>query len=113
MKRAELIATLAESVISEGCGIYFTAMSSGEKIGQYTSAPLPGFTTRKLERGDLLRFDVGIVGDGYLSDYGRTIVVGPASAGQTHLLDTLHHALDVCDGCRSPGGNHSRSRQGW
>ncbi len=100
---AELVAALAASAIAEGCGIYFASLSSGETTHRWTSAPLPGFSTRVLRKGDLLRFDTGIVHRGYLSDFGRAVVVGPASEAQRRLLDTLHGGLDATLDAIAPG----------
>jgi Xaa-Pro aminopeptidase len=78
---AELVATFAEVVMAAGAGLYFTSMSSGSLTGRWTSTPQPGFGTRTLQNGDLLRFDIGIVWHGYLSDYGRATTVGRSSGG--------------------------------
>lgn len=92
---ADLAAVLAASAVAEGCGVYFTSISSGEATRRWTSTPLPGFSTRVLRDGDLMRFDTGIVHRGYLSDFGRSIVIGQASRDQQRLLDTLHRGLDA------------------
>ncbi len=100
---ADLVAALAASAIAEGCGVYFAAVSSGDATRRWTSAPLPGFSTRVLREGELLRFDTAIVHRGYLSDFGRSLVVGRPSEGQQRLLDTLHQGLDAMLGAIEPG----------
>ena len=54
--------------------------------GHYAATPLPGYGTRRLQDGDLVRIDLGIVLDGYLCDFGRTAVVGAPSGDQDRLL---------------------------
>jgi Xaa-Pro aminopeptidase len=102
---AEALAALAASVTAAGAGLYFTSVSSGETTSRWTSVAQPGFSRRMLRAGDLLRFDVGIVWQGYLSDFGRTAVIGSPNAAQRHLLDTLHAGLDAAIGAVRPGAS--------
>lgn len=100
---AEAVAAAVAVAVGEGAGIYFAAVSSGPRSGCYAATPLPGYGTRRLQDGDLIRVDLGIVLDGYLCDFGRAAVVGTPSADQERLLQTLTGALDrVIDGVR-PG----------
>jgi Xaa-Pro dipeptidase len=100
---AELVATFAEVVMSAGAGLYFTSMSSSSATERWTSTPQPGFSTRKLQNGDLLRFDIGIVWQGYLSDYGRATTVGAPSADQARLIGVLHAGLEAAITAVRPG----------
>jgi methionine aminopeptidase len=59
----------------------------------YTSKAQPGFSKRILSEGDMVKIDLGIVVDGYLSEFGRTYVLGEASEEQRRLMDTVHGAL--------------------
>lgn len=47
----------------------------------------------KLERGDILSVDVGVVLDGWVADAARTFPVGPISPVAQKLLDTTEGAL--------------------
>jgi methionyl aminopeptidase len=47
----------------------------------------------KLERGDILSVDVGVVLDGWVADGARTFAVGPVSALARKLLDATQGAL--------------------
>jgi methionyl aminopeptidase len=47
----------------------------------------------KLERGDILSVDVGVVLDGWVADAARTFPVGPVSALARKLLDTTEGSL--------------------
>jgi methionyl aminopeptidase len=47
----------------------------------------------RLERGDLLSVDIGVVLDGWVADAARTFPVGPVSPVARKLLDTTEGAL--------------------
>jgi methionyl aminopeptidase len=49
----------------------------------------------KLERGDILSVDVGVVLDGWVADAARTFAVGPVSPVAHKLLVTTEEALHV------------------
>jgi Xaa-Pro aminopeptidase len=103
VSEAEAVAELAATVIAAGAGLYFTSMSSGSGVGRWTSVPHPGFGRRILQDGDMVRFDMGVVWQGYLSDYGRSRVVGSPSRDQSRLLAALHGGLDAAIGAVRPG----------
>lgn len=100
---AEAVAAAVGSVIRDGGGIYLSAASSGDATWSYTTYPLPGFGTRALQEGDLVRFDLVCVVDGYLSDFGRAAVVGEPTDAQVRLLDALHAGLDAAIAAIRPG----------
>jgi methionyl aminopeptidase len=54
----------------------------------------------KLERGDVISVDIGVVRDGWVADAARTFPVGPVSAVATKLLsvteESLHLAVEQC-----------------
>lgn len=102
---ADLVAAFAEVVIGAGCGLYFTSVSSGEATRRWSSSSLPGFSNRVLRQGDLVRFDMGIVHRGYLSDFGRAVVVGEPDQRQQRLLAVLHHGLDAAIAAVKPGAH--------
>lgn len=92
---AEAVGAAAQVVYAAGAGLYFAAVSSGPDTHAYTGTPLPGFGRRQLAAGDLVRLDLGIMLDGYLADFGRTVVVGEPTADQCRLIETLTDVLDV------------------
>jgi methionyl aminopeptidase len=47
----------------------------------------------RLERGDIISVDVGVVYDGWVADAARTFPVGPVSAVAQKLLDTTEGSL--------------------
>jgi methionyl aminopeptidase len=52
---------------------------------------IPG--TYKLQRGDILSIDVGVVLDGWVSDAAVTVPIGPVSPIATRLMQTTREAL--------------------
>lgn len=94
LTEADLIAGFADEVIRAGGGLYFAAISSGPRISDWCTQGLPGYSRRRLEPGDMVRFDTGVVLDGYLSDFGHTLVAGEASADQRRLIETVQRAVD-------------------
>lgn len=100
---SEAVAAATSAAVAAGAGIYFAAVSSGPESGHYTATPLPGYGTRGLLDGDLVRIDLGVVLQGYLCDFGRTAVVGTPSADQGRLWATLTGVLDRVIDSLSPG----------
>lgn len=100
---AEIMAQFAQVVTAGGAGLYFTALSSGPRIANWCSVGLPGFSRKVLESGDMLRIDTGIVRDGYLSDFGHTLVCGPPTADQRRLIATVQSAVDTTIAAIRPG----------
>jgi Xaa-Pro aminopeptidase len=103
VSEAEAVAAAVAEVARGGGGVYLVAASSGPMSWSYTTRALPGFSTRSLDHGDLARFDLVCVVEGYLSDFGRTVVVGDASEEQTRALDALHEGLDAAIAVIRPG----------
>lgn len=59
----------------------------------------------KLERGDIISIDIGVIKDGWVADAARTFPVGPISPTASKLLavteESLHLAVPQCQ-----AGNH-------
>ncbi len=100
---ADCAADALDVIARHGSGFYYAAVSSGPHAWRWMTSPLPGWSRRQLEAGDLLRLDLASVFEGYLSDFGRTIVVGATpSDDQRMLLDALHQSIDCAiDAVRS------------
>jgi methionyl aminopeptidase len=57
----------------------------------------------RLEQGDVISLDVGVVKDGWVADAARTLPVGPITPLAEKLLETTKESLfDAVDQCR-PG----------
>ena len=102
---ADAVAAAASVITGHGAGLYYAAVSSGPSTWAWMSAPLPGWSTRRIEKGDLVRLDLACVWQGYLSDFGRTVVAGgEPDADQARLIDTMHAGLDAAIDAVRPGG---------
>ena len=56
----------------------------------------------RLERGDIISIDVGVVLDGWVADAARTFAVGPVTPVAGKLLDTTKASLfDAVEQCRA------------
>jgi Xaa-Pro aminopeptidase len=97
-REAEVAAGLFERVVRDGGAVYDVVVSSGAASGMIGPSGGPAgaarWTTRPLDRGDLLRIDAyGSLG-GYLFDFARATVVGDAgSAEQTELIEALRTSV--------------------
>ena len=100
---ADAVAAAYSVAAAEGAGIPFCAVSSGDLVHAYTSKAQPGFSKRILCEGDMVKIDLGIVVDGYLSEFGRTYVLGEASEEQRRLMDTVHTGLETVIDFIKPG----------
>ncbi len=81
------ILTAIESAIQEkGCKMSFeTMVLSGPKSASPHGKP----GSRKIEKGDMVLFDLGVIYDGYCSDITRTVAFGEPSAPQK----AIYHAV--------------------
>lgn len=80
------LASVVNQVITKGGGEpRFSVASSGP----HSALADVYVSDRALAVGDLLRFDVGCVVDGYWSDIGRTAVVGEPTALQRQRYDAI------------------------
>lgn len=81
------ILTAIESAIQEkGCKMSFeTMVLSGPK----TASPhgVPG--SRKIQKGDMILFDLGVIYEGYCSDITRTVAYGEPSEAQKDIYNAV------------------------
>ena len=81
----ELSVLIADEIRSGGGIPRLLSVSAGER-----SALADTYATRKkLEKGDLLRLDIGCTVDGYWADTARTAVIGAPASDQQHRYDAL------------------------
>ncbi|WP_410769957.1 M24 family metallopeptidase [Fontibacillus sp. BL9] len=97
----ELVAEVEYQIRKLGAdGPSFDSMVlSGEK----TALPhgVPG--ERKLRRGDLLMFDIGVYASGYASDITRTFAFGELSEEQVRIYETVLAANEAAIAAITPG----------
>ncbi len=79
MSEKAFAALLAEAIVRDGAEVGFIMATSGP--GNYDRvAGMP--TDRRLQPGDMIWIDLGVVWNGYWSDHCRAAVVGPPTAEQ-------------------------------
>jgi Xaa-Pro dipeptidase len=105
---AEVVAALVERVVREGGAVYDVVVSSGAASGTLGpsggAAGAAGWTTRRLEAGDLLRIDAYGSVAGYLFDFARSVVVGGAASDeQVELIDALRGSVQAGVDALRPG----------
>ncbi|MGG4498682.1 M24 family metallopeptidase [Brevibacillus reuszeri] len=78
---------------------FSTIVLSGEKASQ----PHGVSGSRKIQEGELLLFDTGVVVDGYLSDISRTFGVGEVNEKLTEMYETVLQANMAAIAAVRPG----------
>ncbi|MFD1713848.1 M24 family metallopeptidase [Amnibacterium flavum] len=82
---AEIARVVTTTMVASGMEPRFTVVTSGPR-----SALADAYATdRALEGGDLLRFDVGGMYEGYWADLGRTAVMGEPSTKQRTFYEAM------------------------
>ncbi|CAM3919882.1 M24 family metallopeptidase [Lederbergia lenta] len=97
----DLIATIEYEVKKKGVsGMSFDTMVL---TGANAALPhgTPGLT--KIQKGDLVLFDLGVIFEGYCSDITRTIAYGDISDKQAHIYQTVLQAEEVALNAVKPG----------
>lgn len=105
---AEVVAAFVQRVVREGGAIYDVVVSSGAASGTLGpsggASGAAGWTTRRLEAGDLMRIDAYGSLAGYLFDFARSMVIGGAgSEEQIELIDAMRASVRAGIGTVRPG----------
>ena len=95
----ELATIVARTMVEGGGQPKFVVVTAGERSALADAEA----TDRVLAPGDLLRFDVGCLVDGYWSDIGRTAVVGSPSDRQQTYYDAILAGEDAQLAAARPG----------
>lgn len=82
---AELAAAVAGTMVAGGADPRFVVATTGPRTALADAFP----TDRPWRPGELARFDVGCIVDGYWSDMARTAVLGPPSPAQDRRYQAL------------------------
>jgi Xaa-Pro aminopeptidase len=82
-----------------GDGVVMVQVAAGER--SVYSNPTPG--SHRLAAGEVVKLDVFVTADGYLSDTGRSIVVGPATQAQHDVWRRMHESLAAIRDAVRPG----------
>lgn len=81
----ELATIVGSTMVRAGGDPKFLVVTTGSRSALADTIS----TDKKIEAGDLLRFDVGCVLDGYWSDIGRTAVIGEPTARQAQFYAAI------------------------
>lgn len=96
---AEIARVVAGAMVAEGTEPRFVVVTSGPR-----SALADAYATQRvLQPGDLLRFDVGGMYEGYWSDLGRTAIIGEPSARQQAYYDAMLAGEEAQFALAAPG----------
>ncbi len=99
MTEREAAALFGAEVVKRGGRPYRATVAMGERSG----IPAPWPTDRALRTGDLVRFDVGCLSNGYCSSIGRTAVLGQVGARQEAVYRALQTGLETAVAAVTPG----------
>ncbi|WP_379965444.1 M24 family metallopeptidase [Ectobacillus sp. sgz5001026] len=94
----EILSTIEYEVKKRG--INKMSFSTMVLTGANSALPHGEPGNNKIQRGDFVLFDLGVVIDGYCSDITRTVAFGDISEEQSHIYNTVLtsglHAIDIC-----------------
>ncbi len=96
----EILATIEFEMKKMGYEMSFSTMVL---TGANAASPhgTPGMT--KVQRGDLVLFDLGVVYDGYCSDITRTVAYGDINEKQAEIYETVRKAQEAAISVSKPG----------
>jgi Xaa-Pro aminopeptidase len=107
-REVEVSAAVEGAIRREGCGhrgarfaFAWGQVNSGLATSENWGYPVS--SDRKLERGDLVVIELGVVVDGYWADVTRTVSVGPASDRQREVYDLVKRAHTASLAAVRPG----------
>jgi Xaa-Pro aminopeptidase len=94
MTEAEMATVFDGETVKQGCDPAFTVIAFGERSALPNATP----GDRKLQSGDIIRFDIGCRYDGYYSDIARTAIFGANTRKQRDyyraILEGERHAIE-------------------
>jgi NAD+ synthase (glutamine-hydrolysing) len=102
----EAVSAAAAVAYEAGAPIYLSTLAAGDRIHNFTGRPLPGFRAeRRFLSGELVRYDLCIVYEGYYCDFGRSWVVGGEGQdpNKDRFVAVLQHVLEAAYAAAQPG----------
>ena len=82
----EILTAIENAIQEKGCKMSFeTMVLSGPK----TASPHGTPGTRKIQKGDMVLFDLGVIYEGYCSDITRTVAYGEPSEAQKDIYNAV------------------------
>ncbi|GGJ96757.1 Xaa-Pro dipeptidase [Lentibacillus kapialis] len=90
MSELEIIAKIEYELKKQG--VQQMSFSTMALSGAKTASPHGTPSMKKIEQGDLVLFDLGVVFEGYCSDISRTVAYKSVSSEQEHIYHTVLEA---------------------
>ena len=100
----EAVAVFESEILKREATTYPSIIAMGERA----AIPAPWPTDRALRPGDLVRFDVGCVYKGFVSNVGRTGVMGEPDPRQQAVFDAVQAGFEAALAAVAPGVPASR-----
>lgn len=96
----EILTAIENAIKEKGCSMSFeTMVLSGPK----TASPHGTPGDRKIQKGDMILFDLGVIYDGYCSDITRTVAFGEPSEAQKEIYNAVRQANEGAIAAVKPG----------
>lgn len=96
----EILNAIESAIKAKGYSMSFdTMVLAGEKSASPHGVP----GDRKIQKGDFILFDLGVVYDGYCSDITRTVAFGTPSEAQVKIYNTVRQANEAAIAAVKPG----------
>lgn len=88
----EVLNAIESAIKAKGYSMSFdTMVLAGEKSASPHGTP----GDRKIQKGDFILFDLGVIYEGYCSDITRTVAFGEPSAAQVEIYNTVRAANEA------------------
>lgn len=96
----DILNTIESAIKAKGYAMSFdTMVLAGEKSASPHGTP----GDRKIKRGDMILFDLGVIYEGYCSDITRTVAFGEVSEAQKDIYNTVRKANEDAVAAVKPG----------
>ncbi|WP_042474646.1 M24 family metallopeptidase [Bacillus ndiopicus] len=96
----EILNAIESAIKAKGYSMSFdTMVLAGEKSASPHGTP----GDRKIKRGDMILFDLGVIYEGYCSDITRTVAFGEVSDAQKEIYNTVREANEQAIAAVKPG----------
>ncbi|MEO4051941.1 Xaa-Pro peptidase family protein [Solibacillus sp. CAU 1738] len=96
----DILNAIESAIKAKGYAMSFdTMVLAGEKSASPHGTP----GDRKIKRGDMILFDLGVIYEGYCSDITRTVAFGEVSEAQKDIYNTVRKANEDAIAAVKPG----------
>lgn len=96
----EILNTIESAIKAKGYAMSFdTMVLAGEKAASPHGTP----GDRKIKKGDLILFDLGVIYEGYCSDITRTVAFGQPNDEQVDIYNAVRRANEAAIEAVKPG----------